>query len=301
MVSVGMPTYGQEKFIAEAILGVLSQQCDFEVELIVADDCSPDNTAEIVRNIIETHPNGSWIKYIRHEKNKGAIPNFTWTFCQAKGKYIAACEGDDYWTDPLKLQKQVDFLEKNPEYAIVFHKVKEVDVYGTPVQDALNSPDMEKTYDINYLSTGNFIRTPSVVFKKNFNKFPDWIDLSPIGDYPLHLLNASFGLIKYFPDKMAAYRVGSGIWSTQNTIEQITNTMFALKFLLIHFKDNQEVFDNLFIQYTNFQAMLSKPFEEKRLLESMIKDDNYLARTIRFRSLAKILKIRIFNLLRKKM
>lgn len=300
LVSVAMPTYGQEKFIKEAVLGVLSQQCDFEVELIIADDCSPDSTAEIVRTIVDTHPNGSWIQYIRHEKNKGAIPNFAWTFSQAKGKYIAACEGDDYWTDPLKLQKQVDFLEKNPDYSIVFHKVKEVDLHGTPIQDTLNSPDTEEIYDINYLAAGNFIRTPSVVFKKNFNKFPEWIDMSPIGDYPLHLLNASFGLIKYFPDEMAAYRIGSGMWSTQNTIDQITNTMFALRFLLLHFKNNQEVFNNLQIQYNNFHTALSRPFEEKRLLESMIKDDNYLARTIRFRSLAKIVKIKIFYLLRKK-
>lgn len=299
LVSVGMPTYGQEKFIKEAVLGVLSQQCDFEVELIVADDCSPDNTAEIVQNIIETHPNGSWIKYIRHEKNKGAIPNFAWTFSQAKGKYIAVCEGDDYWTDPLKLQKQVDFLEKNEEYSITFHKIKEIS--DNKKKFTYPNPDVEKTYTLNDLSKENFIITVSVVFRKNMGKLPEWMPYSPIGDYPLHLLNASFGLIKYFPDEMAAYRVGSGMWSTQNTIDQITNTMFALKFLLVHFKNNQEVFNNLRIQYNNFHTALSKPFEDKKALESMIKDDNYLARTIRFRSLAKIFKIRIINLLRKKL
>jgi len=298
LVSVAMPTYGQEKFIEEAVLGVLSQQCDFEVELIIADDCSPDSTAEIVRNIVDTHPNGSWIKYIRHEKNKGAIPNFAWTFCQTKGKYIAVCEGDDYWTDPLKLQKQVDFLEENKDYSIIFHKI--IEISNHTEKFTYPNPDVEKTYTLNDLSKENFIITVSVVFRKNMDELPEWMPYSPIGDYPLHLLNASFGLIKYFPDEMAAYRVGSGMWSTQNTIDQITNTMFALKFLLIHFKNNQEVFDNLRIQYTNFQAALSKPFEEKKLLESMIKDDNYLARTIRFRSLAKIFKIRIFNLLRKK-
>ena len=298
LVSVGMPTYGQEKFIAEAILGVLSQQCDFEIELIIADDCSPDNTAEIVKNIIENHPNGSWIKYIRHEKNKGAIPNFAWTFCQTKGKYIAVCEGDDFWTDPLKLQKQVDFLEKNEDYSITFHKIKEIT--GHKEKFTYPNPDIEKTYTLYDLSKENFIITVSVVFRKNMDELPEWMPYSPIGDYPLHLLNASFGLIKYFPDEMAAYRVGSGMWSTQNTIDQITNTMFALKFLLIHFKNNQEVFDNLHIQYTNFQAALSKPFEDKKALELMVKDDNYLARIIRFRSLAKIFKIRAFNLLRKK-
>lgn len=249
MVSVAMPTYGQEKFIEEAVLGVLSQQCDFEVELIIADDCSPDSTAEIVRTIADTHPNGSWIQYIRHEKNKGAIPNFAWTFSQAKGKYIAACEGDDYWTDPLKLQKQVDFMEKNPDYSIIFHKVKEVDLHGVPTDTILNSPDLEETYDIHKLASGNFIHTPSVLFKKNFHEFPEWINISPVGDYPLHMLNAQYGLIKYLPEEMAAYRIGAGIWSSQTRIHQFVNTLFTLKLLITYFSDQQEIKENLSIQY----------------------------------------------------
>ncbi len=249
LVSVAMPTYGQEKFIEEAVLGVLSQQCDFEVELIIADDCSPDSTAEIVRNIVDTHPNGSWIQYIRHEKNKGAIPNFAWTLCEAKGKYIAACEGDDYWTDPLKLQKQVDFMEKNPDYSIIFHKVKEVDLHGVPTDTILNSPDHEETYDIHKLASGNFIHTPSVLFKKNFHEFPEWINISPVGDYPLHMLNAQYGLIKYLPEEMAAYRIGAGIWSSQTRIHQFVNTLFTLKLLITYFSDQQEIKENLSIQY----------------------------------------------------
>lgn len=249
LVSVAMPTYGQEKFIEEAVLGVLSQQCDFEVELIIADDCSPDSTAEIVRNIVDTHPNGSWIQYIRHKKNKGAIPNFAWTLCEAKGKYIAACEGDDYWTDPLKLQKQVDFMEKNPDYSIIFHKVKEVDLHGVPTDTILNSPDHEETYDIHKLASGNFIHTPSVLFKKNFHEFPEWINISPVGDYPLHMLNAQYGLIKYLPEEMAAYRIGAGIWSSQTRIHQFVNTLFTLKLLITYFSDQQEIKENLSIQY----------------------------------------------------
>lgn len=249
LVSVAMPTYGQEKFIAEAVLGVLSQQCDFEVELIIADDCSPDNTEKIVRNIIKTHPNGYWIKYIRHDKNKGAIPNFAWTILQTTGKHIAICEGDDYWTDSLKLLKQVDFLERNPEYSIVFHKVKEVDLHGVSTVSILASPDYEETYDIYKLATGNFIHTPSVVFKKNFREFPEWMDISPIGDYPLHMLNAQYGLIKYLPEEMAVYRVGSGIWSSQSRIYQLVNTMFALKFLISHFNDKEKIKQSITDQY----------------------------------------------------
>ena len=117
-VSVCMITYGHEKFIEEAINGVLMQECDFVVELIIANDCSPDKTDAVIQNILCNHPRASWIKYIKHDKNLGMMPNFIFAMQECKGKYIALCEGDDYWTDPSKLQKQVDFLEANSDYVI---------------------------------------------------------------------------------------------------------------------------------------------------------------------------------------
>ena len=119
LVSVVMITYGHEKYIEEAIQGVLMQECDFEIELIVANDLSPDYTDRVVKRIIAEHPKGSCIKYTCHEHNLGMISNFNWSLNQTTGTYIAICEGDDYWTDPLKLQKQVDFLEKNPDFDLV--------------------------------------------------------------------------------------------------------------------------------------------------------------------------------------
>ena len=113
MVSVVMITYGHENYIEQAIKGVLMQECDFQYELIIANDCSPDNTDRIVQKIIDNTNNADRIKYVRHTVNKGMTANFLWTLQQASGKYIAICEGDDYWTDPLKLQKQVDLLEVN--------------------------------------------------------------------------------------------------------------------------------------------------------------------------------------------
>ena len=120
MVSVIMITYNHEKYIREAIEGVLMQNVNFELELIIADDNSPDNTEQVVLDIASSHPNGKWIKYTKHKKNKGIMPNFIWALEQCKGKYIAMCEGDDYWTDLYKLQKQVDFLEGNEDVAGAF-------------------------------------------------------------------------------------------------------------------------------------------------------------------------------------
>lgn len=258
LVSVAMPTYGQNQFISQAILGVLSQKAEFEIELIIANDCSPDDTEVIVQEIIQNHPNGSWIKYTRHAENKGAIPNFAWSISQAKGKYIAICEGDDYWTDPMKIQKQVDFLENNKDYNIIFHKVKEINPAGNLIHsNILNSPDEEKTYDLKHMAAGNFIHTPSVVFRKNFDELPSWIIYSPLGDYPLHMLNAQYGLIKYLPEEMAVYRVGNGIWSSQSRVNQIVNTMFTVKLLALHFFDKKEIYHLLSNRYKHLLESLT--------------------------------------------
>lgn len=123
LVSVVMITYGHEQYIAEAVHGVLMQDTDFEIELIISNDKSPDNTDAVVRKIISEHAKGNIIKYTSHQENLGMIKNFNWTLNQTKGKYIAICEGDDYWTDPLKLQKQVDLLQNNPNAKFCFTDV----------------------------------------------------------------------------------------------------------------------------------------------------------------------------------
>ncbi len=121
IVSVKMITYNHQDYIKEAIEGVLMQETDFEFDLIIADDCSPDDTKEIVSDLIINHSKGFRIKYFRHEKNLGMHANGLFGLNECKGKYIALCEGDDYWTDPLKLQKHVDFLEINRKYSLCFH------------------------------------------------------------------------------------------------------------------------------------------------------------------------------------
>lgn len=110
LVSVVMITYNHEAFIKQAIEGVLMQEVTFDVELIIADDASPDETESIVQSF-KGHPKYSWINYTRHRKNKGMVSNFIWALQQSQGKYIALCEGDDYWHHPLKLKFQFDLAE----------------------------------------------------------------------------------------------------------------------------------------------------------------------------------------------
>ena len=106
LVSVVMITYSHEKYIKQAIEGVLFQKCDFRVELIIANDYSPDNSDRIIKDIIENNHTNIIIHYTNHRVNKGMSSNFIWAMNQTNGKYIATCEGDDYWTDPLKFFKK---------------------------------------------------------------------------------------------------------------------------------------------------------------------------------------------------
>jgi glycosyltransferase involved in cell wall biosynthesis len=124
MVSVVMITYNHEKYIAEAIKGVLMQKCDFDIEFIIANDKSTDQTHQVINEIIDgtTIADHINLRYYNHPNNKGMMKNFIWSVQQAKGRYIALCEGDDYWIDPYKLQKQVNILEANPDLAMSTHE-----------------------------------------------------------------------------------------------------------------------------------------------------------------------------------
>ena len=120
-VSISCITYNHEKYIKDAITGFLMQKTDFPIEIVISDDCSTDSTLSIVQDYCRSHPDQ--IRLMANERNIGVVPKFSQAIGACKGKYIALCEGDDYWIDPLKLQKQVDFLEAHPECSICCHKV----------------------------------------------------------------------------------------------------------------------------------------------------------------------------------
>lgn len=123
-VSVCMITYGHEKFIRKAMTGVLDQHANFSFELVIANDCSPDGTDKIIQDVINEHPQGHLVRYYNHDENLGMMKNFAFVLNAASGKYIALCEGDDYWFDNKKLQMQVDFLESHPDFMLVGHNAK---------------------------------------------------------------------------------------------------------------------------------------------------------------------------------
>ncbi len=217
-VSVSIITYNQEDYIGEAIEGALKQITNFKFEIVIGDDNSTDATREICLNFKSKHPDK--IRLIEREKNLGAVRNYLDTYSACYGKYVAFCEGDDFWIDPEKLQKQVDFLDANPDYAICFHNVRVTDKSG-----ALGKPLFETLPDtstINDLCQGDYISTPSCMVRNHQVKaIPGWIYELPGCDWPFDILNAECGKIKCIPGLMAAYRRhDASIWSSVEATQQ---------------------------------------------------------------------------------
>lgn len=253
-VSVCMITYGHEKFVEEAINGVLIQNCDFEVELIIANDCSPDTTDDVIKNIIESHPKSSWIKYIRHDENLGMMPNFIFAMQQCKGNYIALCEGDDYWNDPQKLQKQIDFLEANPEYVMSCHDTYVVDEKGTRIRDSIFSDFHKIDYTKEQLINSPFVMPLTMCFRNVITEFPkEFIEVKN-GDMFLISLLGNYGMSKFQEEIIpASYRqhIG-GVCSMISELEkeyQRKNTFYKLFCYYHHINERTNTAYHFLINY----------------------------------------------------
>lgn len=212
LVSVCMITYNHEDFIKQAIEGVLMQQTDFNVEFIISNDCSNDNTHVVIEKLIASNRNKN-INFLYHNQseNLGMMSNFIFALEKCQGKYIALCEGDDYWIDSLKLQKQIDFLELNNEYSFCGHQhIISKDYILQDINIQLKVVEFED------LVHKNLISTASLVFRKRYLNplFIKWLNKLPAGDWALQL----FVLQKYegyvLKDRMSVYRQhNSGVWS----------------------------------------------------------------------------------------
>jgi glycosyltransferase involved in cell wall biosynthesis len=213
-----MITYGHEKFIEESINSILAQQTNFEFLIKIADDVSPDNTPAVVKRISETHPLGHRIVYERNTSNKGAMRNFGDLITSCSTPYIALCEGDDYWTDNTKLQKQINFLEAHPEYVLSCHDAIDVDINGTPVASKRLGDHEKKDCSARELRLGAYILTLTMCYRNVIKSMPEELYTSYNGDLFLTTLLGEFGMCKFQRDiKPAAYRLHpGGMWSLQS-------------------------------------------------------------------------------------
>jgi glycosyltransferase involved in cell wall biosynthesis len=238
-VSICMITYNHEKYIEQAVNSVLMQQCDFDFELVICNDNSLDNTDLIIKNLIKASEKGNRIKYHNHLENKGMMPNFAFALQKCSGQYIALCEGDDFWTDSLKLQKQVDFLENNLNYVLCFHKVKILENNTNLVDDFITEvPENYETIET-LAKKGNYIHTPSVVFRNCIEQYPFEFLHTKIGDYFLYMILAEQGLIGYIEESMAVYRHGIGYFSGSSKVTKTRDVLILFSCLSSYLKNDE--------------------------------------------------------------
>jgi glycosyltransferase involved in cell wall biosynthesis len=222
-VSVAMITYNHERFIAQAIESALMQQTDFEVELVIGEDCSTDGTREIVRAYGERYPER--VRPLLHEHNLGlnGHNNVRATLKACRGEYVALLEGDDFWTDPHKLQKQTRFFESHPECVICFHNVARIYEDGDRDSTNLCPADQKEISSIEDLLVTDFIPTCSTLFRRGLvSELPDWVSSLKMSDWPFLILNAQHGKIGYINQVMGAYRIhAGGAWSSLDNVPQL--------------------------------------------------------------------------------
>ena len=234
-VSICCTTYNHENFIAKALDGFLMQETDFAFEVIVRDDASVDKTAEIIKEYEKKYPN--IIKPIYEAENgfKKGIRPIVQTFKKATGKYIAICEGDDYWTDPKKLQIQKDFLDKNKDYVICYHEVKAFNENGI-VEDYVGGSTTDLSED--ELKKATPINTLTTMFRNIISEIPVEMNASLYGDLFLWTLLGTHGKGKFIKDiKPAMYRLhDGGIHSATSYKDKHENLLITYALLLSYHK-----------------------------------------------------------------
>ncbi|NRF37246.1 glycosyltransferase [Pedobacter foliorum] len=218
MVSVCCITYNHEKYIAQALEGFLMQETNFKYEILIGEDKSTDGTKAVVEAYRKQYP--EMIKLITHDTNIGAIRNQIGVLTQAKGKYVAMCDGDDFWTDASKLQKQVDFLEANDDYVICCHHSEVIDDQDKIVYVKDSPVALEFDYKDVLLGKREETRICSLMMR-NIKEVTEvtaqsWY-LDTYGTDTLLKLYAVANTgkkIYVLPDVMACYRYhNGGIWS----------------------------------------------------------------------------------------
>ncbi len=219
LASICCRTYNLENFVAQALDSFLMQETDFPFEIVIDDDFSTDGTADVIRKYVDKFP--SIVKANLRVENVGLRKNFVENMQRAKGKYIALCDGDDYWTDPLKIQKQVDFLEKNDAYVLTYTAMETFHENGTPERVVGSSNNDKTSLEIQQhrLNTGSC----TVCFRNIdiIKNYPFEYHCSPSNDHFLYSLLGAYGKGKFLKDiKPAQYRLHSDGDYTGKTEEE---------------------------------------------------------------------------------
>lgn len=273
IVSIMVLAYNHEPYIRKALDSIIMQQTDFKFEAIVGEDMSTDGTREIIKEYVKKYP--EIIKPLFRKKNLGASKNVVSTLKRCKGKYVAFLECDDYWIDPLKLQKQYEFLEKNPDYAGVMSDVIVVNRYGKSMvtgpkvldHELNNSTDFAKTmYPYNQFKFLGCFMTRNYYVEGTYNSY--LLMTKYVTDFILEAVSIIHGKIGFLKEYMAVYR-----W-----IPSHGNNFSAMKFdILCRDRINSlKVIMCLFPRNTHKWIYMRICRDYKILIENYIQEEEYL-------------------------
>ncbi|MDE4453833.1 glycosyltransferase [Psychrobacter sp. DAB_AL62B] len=222
MVSIHCMAFNHEEFIEDAINGFLIQDTNFAFEVLINDDASTDNTAEIIKTYVEKYPNIIIPIYQKENTYSKGYRTSLFNYLRVKGKYTALCEGDDFWFDKDKLQIQVDFLEKNPKVVMCGHDVTRIAPNTEVTLESELKLSKNKMYSQNRISLGLNLPSKSAMWRSDL---PCLGPKMPMGDTFLFSYYGNFGKAYNFKKAMAAYRIHEGgIWSGLTREKQIVDS-----------------------------------------------------------------------------
>jgi glycosyltransferase involved in cell wall biosynthesis len=283
LVSICCITYNHVKYISQAIEGFLMQKTDFAIEILINDDASTDGTTEIIKEYQQKYPD--LIKPVFHEVNeyskgiRGILMRNL--FPIARGKYIAICEGDDYWTDQLKLKKQVDFLEKNILFSCCWTLAKITDAFDNIYNDDkaehfYNAYPRDVFIDIEQINlpTKHYLyRTLSIVFRKTSIK-EDFSNYKYACDTVLFAMLKKFGKLAILNSYCCVYRVHSGgVYSSSSEVKKRATALgVAIDIFAMHKEKNAKFYLNVFraYWYLKYSSKNAKNKLDERFIEEAL-------------------------------
>ena len=246
MVSICMAAYNHERFIGKAIESVVNQKTDFPIQLIIGEDCSKDRTREICEKYAVQYPDK--ILLLPSDSNWGMSKNGMRIMQQARGKYVAILDGDDYWSDPHKLRDQVAFMEQNPDYALVHTDIDAVDDDGNFIENELVNERRTKYQNghvfFKLMEGYNFISSCTALFRHEYLTIGDdgmdkyWYSF----DYWYWLRLAMRGKVHYMNKRTACYRIHAGGITNTSQFHADTPRQYHFMYDVISEFDNYAVF-----------------------------------------------------------
>lgn len=269
MVSVYCITYNHLNYIRDAIDSFLNQETTFPVEIFIHDDASNDGTAHIIQDYLDKYPKLFWtVLQTENQYSKERFKFFFDYFSKQRGKFIALCEGDDYWICSSKLENQFKIMESHPEASFCFHNTLIVDECGVE-KGEWRAKERVLVHSIEELFSSNFIHTSSIFFRRSsFYGLPPILKSSPFGDWPLCILLAENGPYLYLDEIMSHYRLHSASnWSTKKQVARLEYTCNFFQLLLIYFKNKKSFRQILRMEYKKQCMACSRLYKsEKKFL-----------------------------------